>query len=158
MVFVHSSCPVELPVDAVFSYVVDYRKMPEWVFGIKRITPVGDLDHGEGAVFEGAIDLGPKTLSSTFEVRSWRTDDMIALASIGGFDFTSTVRFTALGAAQTLIDIELSYEFGGGLAGKALARTLEPLILVVLHHSERSLQHACIRDAMAPDPASETGG
>ncbi|GAA2400302.1 hypothetical protein GCM10009856_05790 [Mycolicibacterium llatzerense] len=146
-----------MPVDAVFSYMVDYRKMPEWVFGIKRITPVGDLEYGAGAVYEGALDLGPKTLSSTFEVTNWRTDDMIVLASIGGFDFTSTVRFTALGAAQTQIDIELSYKFGGGLAGKALARTLEPLILLVLQHSERSLQDACIRDSVAPDPASETG-
>lgn len=92
MVEIHTTGVIERSAADVFAYVADYRRMNEWVFGITSVRPVGDADYGPGAVFEGGVDLGPKTLSSTAEIQGWQQDHLIALRSLAGFDFTATLR------------------------------------------------------------------
>lgn len=143
MVRIHANDVIDLPVGSAFAYIADYRKMSDWVFGIKRIRPVGDQDSGIGAVFEGAVDLGPKALSSTFRLTDWQQDRLLGATSTAGFDFASTIRLSAKGIYRTGIDVDLDYEVTGGLFGKAVGRTLEPLIAVAVRHSLQSLRREC---------------
>ena len=50
----------EAPLDVVFAYVADYRNVPDWLFGVQTFEPVGDIDHGLGAVFDGADFSGAR--------------------------------------------------------------------------------------------------
>lgn len=147
MVRVTASDFVDLPAAAVFDYITDYRRMNEWVFGISKMVPVGDLDYGMGAIFEGVVNLGPTTLKSTAQITGWEQNSLIAFDSLSGFDFRSTVRLTAQGPNRTGLDVELAYEIGSGLPGRALARSLEPVIVMAGDHSVNKLKRACLEAA-----------
>lgn len=145
MVEVRTTGTIERPAAEVFAYVADYRRMTEWVFGITRVAPVGDADYGLGAVFEGAVDLGPKTLSSTAKISAWEQDRLIALDSLAGFDFTATLRLNPETVDRTALDFELLYATSGGIAAKAFGRSIEPLLALAARVTTSKLCEACLQ-------------
>jgi uncharacterized membrane protein len=128
------------PLDVVFAYVDDYRNATEWMFGLSRFAPVGDRDHGVGAVFDGTFQVRPVKLTSTIRVTAWQRNELIAYESVGGFTNSSVWRFHADGPAHTTVDVTFHYELPGGLAGRALGRALEPVVAVSIRHSEDALR------------------
>lgn len=128
------------PARLVFEYVDDYRTVPDWMFGISQFEPVGDQDRGVGAVFDGAIMLGPTTLRSTVKCIEWEQDTFVAVTSIRGFVNSSAWTFTPLGDDRTQLSVDFHYELPGGLAGKALGRVIEPFISIAIRHSETALR------------------
>lgn len=145
MVEVRTTGTIERSAADVFAYVADYRRMPEWVFGITRVVPVGDVDYGPGAVFEGAVDLGPKTLSSTAKIIAWEQNRLITLDSMAGFDFTATLRLNPEAADRTALDFELLYATSGGIAAKAFARSIEPLLALAARVTTSKLCETCLQ-------------
>lgn len=141
MVNIHHTSEANAPVSVVFGYIDDYRTVPEWMFGISEFEPKGAQDQGLGAVFDGSINLGPKTLNSTVEVTEWERDKVIALKSIKGFPNTSTWHFAALDATRTRLTVDFTYDLPGGLAGKALGRIIEPFVSIAIRHTEQTLRN-----------------
>lgn len=140
MVNIHHESEAAAPVSTVFAYIDDYRCVPEWMFGISEFEPVGAQDQGLGAVFDGSIQLGPKTLYSTVEVTAWEQDRVIALKSVKGFPNTSTWHFTPIGEARTRLTVDFTYDLPGGFAGKALGRVIEPFVAIAIRHTEQTLR------------------
>lgn len=128
------------PVSTAFAYVDDYRHATSWMFGLSTLAPAGELEHGLGARFDGTFVVKPVRLSSTIEVIEWEQDTVIAFNSVKGFPNSSTWRFTADGPQRSVIDVLFSYELPGGLAGKALARVLEPIVILSVRHSDAALR------------------
>lgn len=151
MVELSTSTSIDRPAAEVFAYLADYRRLTEWVFGITTVRPVGNLDYGLGAVFKGAVDLGPKTLSSEAKITDWEQDRRIAVASLAGFDFTATMRLHPETAARTGLNVELCYGTSGGVAAKAFSRSIEPLITMAARHTTEKLRHACTRAVVQPE-------
>ncbi|MGX1806092.1 SRPBCC family protein [Nocardia sp. NPDC055321] len=149
MVRLHTTGVIERPVDQVFEYVADYRRLTEWVFGITRVRSVGNTDYGPGAVYEGAVDLGPKTLSATARISEWEENRVIGLESVAGFEFTATLQLRAQATRHTALAIELVYGTSGGVAAKAVARGLEPLLAMAARHTTEKLCAACTAAAPA---------
>ncbi|CPT80694.1 Polyketide cyclase / dehydrase and lipid transport [Mycobacteroides abscessus] len=150
MVEIHTTGVIERSAADVFAYVADYRRMNEWVFGITSVRPVGDADYGPGAVFEGGVDLGPKTLSSTAEIQGWQQDHLIALRSLAGFDFTATLRLQPEAHDRTVLDFELSYGNSGGVAARAFSKTIEPLLALAARLTTDKLCETCTRATQPP--------
>lgn len=71
MTMVFASGTLELPAEAVFDYAVDYRRMPEWVFGLRTITPIGELSDRVGAEFRGTGKIGPIAMTGTSRITEW---------------------------------------------------------------------------------------
>lgn len=140
MVDIHHVGICEAPLHAAFAYLDDYRTATSWMFGLARFEPVGGLDHGLGAVFDGTFSVKPVKLSSRVEVTAWEQDEVIAFTSIKGFPNRSTWRFTAEGEARTKIDVIFTYELPGGLAGRALGKALEPIVGISVRHSDEALR------------------
>lgn len=140
MVDIHHTAIAEVPVDVGFGYVDDYRNVPKWMFGCNKFEPVGELDHGLGAVFDTAMQLGPTTLRSTVKIIEWELDKTIVLDSIKGFVNRSSWRFAALDGDRSELTVDFHYELPGGLAGKALGKIIEPFVSIAIKHTEQTLR------------------
>lgn len=140
MVDIYHEGTCAAPVDVAFAYLDDYRNATEWMFGLAKFEPVGELDHGLGAVFDGTFQVKPVKLRSTIKVTEWEPEKLIAFESIKGFRNWSTWRFVADGPEQTTIKVKFSYELPGGLAGRALGKALEPIVALSVRHSDEALR------------------
>ena len=140
MVQVRASAVGDVPVEAAFRYVDDYRNVPSWMYGISKFEPSGSQITGVGAVFEATIKLGPATLNTTVECTRWEENRLIALTSIKGFKNTSTWEFAAHGDDQVELTAVVDYELPGGLAGRALGKMIEPFVSIAVSHTERTLR------------------
>lgn len=140
MVDVHHEGSCAAPIEVAFAYLDDYRTATEWMFGLTKFEPVGELDHGLGAVFDGTFAVKPVKLHSTIKVTAWEQDELIAFESIKGFRNRSQWRFIAESPERTSIRVTFSYELPGGLAGRALGKALEPIVALSVRHSDEALR------------------
>lgn len=137
---IHHTAVADVPVDVVFAFVDDYRTVPNWMFGISRFEPIGERNHGLGATYDATMNIGPKALKSVVEVTEWKQDEVIAIESVKGMSNSSTWRFEPVGEGQTRLTVDFRYNLPGGLAGKALAAIVEPVVGGAIRHTEAKLR------------------
>lgn len=133
------------PVDYSFGYVTDYQSLPQWVLGLKRISPLTDQTRGTGAVFEGEVNLGPITLPIRMDFTEWLDNSAFAVRFSGGVDGTLAVSFEASGKLRTRLTVALQYSVGSGISGRVLDKTirafLAPSFRYVDHHLPRQIEN-----------------
>ncbi|MEV6320504.1 SRPBCC family protein [Nocardia sp. NPDC051787] len=125
--------------ESAFAYVNDYQNLPRFLHGVESFTPVGEQTEGLGATFDGHMKLGPASLKSRIEVIRWEKDYAIGVKSIKGFEIESTFLFHAKGDAQCTVDAIVDYRVPGGLAGRALGKTIEPFVKIAVQHTTQNL-------------------
>ncbi|MFC9553298.1 SRPBCC family protein [Rhodococcus sp. NPDC056960] len=164
MMHTHHSAVAIVPIDVAFDFIGNYRNVPSWAFGIYRFDPTGTLDHGLGATFDAAMQVGFKTIHSILTVTAWERNRLIALDSIDGFRNTSIWRFSATGICETQLTVDFSYQPPSGLTGKTLGRLLEPFAAQAIGHTELNLRrriedfNADIRTTHPWDPGNAAAG
>ncbi|TQC43346.1 SRPBCC family protein [Rhodococcus sp. WS4] len=164
MMHTHHTAVATVPIEVAFDFIGNYRNVPTWVFGISRFDPTGTLDHGLGATFDAAMQVGFKTLHSILTITAWERNRLIALDSIDGFENTSIWCFTATGLCETQLTVDFSYELPSGLTGKALGRLLEPFAAQAIGHTESNLRrriegfNADTRTTHTWDPGNAAAG
>lgn len=139
MVQIQSSSTISVPTAFAFDYVTDFTLMPEWLYGIQEIRCLNDVPFGVGAQYEGAIKLGA-TLRSAIEITAHEPNRLLATESRSGFVNQSSWRFRELGDELTEIHTTVDYELPGGLAGRLLAKAIEPFISIGVTSTERNLR------------------
>ncbi|MGW4364932.1 SRPBCC family protein [Nocardia takedensis] len=122
-----------------FRYVNDYRNLPHFLHGIQSFTPVGAQTEGLGAAFDGRMKLGPASLTSRVEINRWEEGVALGITSVKGFEIDSTFLFHPQGADRCTIDAIVDYRVPGGLAGRALGRTIEPFVKIAVKHTTDNL-------------------
>ncbi|HZS13700.1 MAG TPA: SRPBCC family protein [Candidatus Dormibacteraeota bacterium] len=130
---------IEAPVETVFAYVDDYRNTTKYMKDLTKWAPVGSQTHGKGAHFEVAMKAGPKVLDSSVLITHWTENKVIAWNSESGFRQTGKWAFRAKGGG-TEATFDMEYEFGGGLAGKVLAKAAEPFVKMNIEASVDELK------------------
>ncbi|MEU8895170.1 SRPBCC family protein [Nocardia sp. NPDC048505] len=125
--------------ESAFSYMNDYRNLTKFLYGIQSFTPVGTQVEGIGAAFDGHVKLGPASLKSRVEVDKWEENAVIGITTVKGFEIHSTFRFRPKSADECVIDALVDYRVPGGLAGKALGRTIEPFVKIAVKHTTENL-------------------
>lgn len=140
MIYVRHKAVAVVPVDLAFAHIDDYRNVPDWMFGITRFDPVGDCDQGLGARYDAAMQLGPKTMTSTVEVTEWERERIITLTSVAGFGTQSSWMFTPVGGDRTELSVDFGYQLPGGLAGRALGKLIEPFVVTAIRQTEANLR------------------
>jgi uncharacterized membrane protein len=141
MIHVRHSAVAAVPIDVAFTYIDDYRTVPDWMFGVSDFRPIGGFDQGLGSTFDASIHIGPTTLRSRLEVTAWEKDRVITLASLDGAANSSTWTFVALGPDKTELGVDFAYKLPGGLAGKALGLIVEPFVETAVKNTEATLRH-----------------
>lgn len=130
---------IDAPVETVFAYVDDYRNTTRYMKDLTKWQPVGSQTHGKGSHFEVAMKAGPKVLDSSVLINQWTENKVIAWVSQSGFQQTGKWAFKAKGAScEATFDME--YEFGGGIAGKLLAKAAEPFVKMNIESSVDELK------------------
>ncbi|ALG85408.1 SRPBCC family protein [Gordonia phthalatica] len=134
---------INSPREKVFAYVDDYRNVPEYMFGVGRFTPTTDVDHGLGSIFETAIKIGPKELTSTVECTEWVEGEVIKLESVKGFGADTEWRFAdGDEPGTTVLSVLFGYTLPGGLAGKVLGGLIGPFAEQGVKHTESKIRDA----------------
>jgi uncharacterized membrane protein len=137
---IHITAIAKVPVHAGFAYVDDYKNVPAWMFGVTRFEPVGEQTQGLGATFDATMQLGPKALNSRVTITEWERDRLITLASVDGISNSSTWRFAPASDDSTEMTVDFEYSLPGGLAGKVLAKIVEPIVGTAIKHTESTLR------------------
>jgi uncharacterized membrane protein len=130
------------PIETVFDYVDDYKNTTKYMRDLSKWKPVGSKSHGKGAVFEVGMKAGPKVLESTIEMDNWVKNKTIAWEATGGFWQKGSWVFKTVGK-KTQATYDMEYEFGGGIAGKLLAKAVEPIVRMNLEKSVAELKIQC---------------
>lgn len=125
--------------ESAFAYVNDYQNLSRFLHGIQSFTPVGAQTEGLGATFDGHMKLGPASLKSRIEVVRWEKDYAIGVKSIKGFDVESTFLFHDKSEGLCTVDAIVDYRVPGGLAGRALGKTIEPFVKIAVQHTTHNL-------------------
>lgn len=129
----------DAPVEVAFAYTADYRNVPSWLYGIEEFVPVGEQDHGLGAVFDGAMHVGV-TLRSRIEIDDFAEDALISFDTVKGFQIRSRWSFAATGETTSRVVADIAYELPGGIAGKGLGKVIEPFVRLAIKHSSADLK------------------
>lgn len=133
------SRPIDAPVETVFAYVDDHKNTTKYMKDLTKWKPVGEQTHGKGSHFEVAMKAGPKVLESSVLITQWTENKVIAWVSQSGFKQTGKWAFKAKpGGCEATFDME--YEFGGGIAGKVLAKAAEPFVKMNIESSVDELK------------------
>ncbi|WNV85248.1 SRPBCC family protein [Umezawaea sp. Da 62-37] len=128
MTEVHFVEKCDAPLEVAFEYLDDYRNVVEYWHGMTSYTPVGDLDHGLGSVYAAVSKIGPSTVKSTLKTIQWEKNALVAYKSTSGMDTSTTFTFSAVDASHSTVELRVEFHLPGGIAGKALEKTLEPFV------------------------------
>ena len=121
-----------------FAYVDDHTHVPDWMFGVEKFQPHGDLDHGLGAVFDVVVHLG-LPIRTRIEVTAWEQDRRIELDSVSGFRTESEWTFEPLDDSTTLITSSVTYHLPFGPAGRVMGKVMEPAVSKAVDRSSVAL-------------------
>ncbi|MGY2121413.1 SRPBCC family protein [Nocardia gipuzkoensis] len=125
--------------ESAFAFVNDYQNLPRFLHGVESFTPVGEQTEGVGATFDGHMKLGPASLKSRIEVVRWEENYAIGVKSIKGFEIESTFLFHDKSDRLCTVDAIVDYRVPGGLAGRALGKTIEPFVKIAVQHTTHNL-------------------
>jgi uncharacterized membrane protein len=133
------SITVEADVAAVFDYVADYRTATRYSKDLKKWEPITEVTEDVGARFDVELQLGPKAFASVVEIDSRTAPERFGWSSISGFQHSGRYTFAPAGAS-TDVTFVFDYTLPGGMAGRLLARTTEPLLKSSLAGNLRTLK------------------
>lgn len=128
MTEVHFVETCDAPVEVAFEYLDNYRNVLDYWHGMVSYTPVGALDHGLGSAYEAVSKIGPSTLKSTLKTVQWEKDVRVAYQSISGMKTSTTFDFSSIDASRSRVELRIEFHLPGGIAGKAMEKTLEPFV------------------------------
>lgn len=136
----HTAVVDDVPRDRVFDYINGYENVPKFMFGITKFDPITEATSGLGSRFKAALNVGPKTLTSTAETTAWVENELIELTAVEGFSVNTTWRFADHGDGGTSVDVHFAYNLPGGLAGRALKIIIEPFAAQAVKATEANLR------------------
>lgn len=140
MVHVHNESVIAAPQQFVFDYMGDFTNVPEWLFGITKLETISDIKQGLGAVYDGSMKLGPKTLHSVIKISRWEPPTAVETDHVSGFVFRSKWAVEAPSSESTRVIADIDYELPGGMAGRALGKIIEPFVAIAVRHSDETLR------------------
>jgi uncharacterized membrane protein len=140
---------IEADISVVFDYVSDYRNATKYSRDLKKWQPVTDVTDDVGAQFDVSLQLGPKAFDSRVEVDSRQDPEQFGWSSISGFQHSGRYALSSAGEGRTEVRFDFDYTLPGGMAGRMLARTTEPLLKASLANNLKTLKQQVEEQARA---------
>jgi uncharacterized membrane protein len=135
---------IQAPRERVFAYIDDYQNVPDYMFGLSRFAPTGDVDHGLDSEFETVIKVGPKELKSTVKCVEWVENEKIRLESVSGMGANTSWTFAdGEEAGTTVLTAEFDFKLPGGITGKVLGGLMGPFVDQAVKYTESKTRAAC---------------
>jgi len=140
MVHIHTEGVVAASQQFAFDYLSDFRNAPDWLFGVNKLTVVGEVTSGLGTVYDGSMALGPKTLHSVVKVARWEPPILFEHEYVSGFAVNSTWQVNSVDSAKSEVVVDIDYNVPGGIGGRVLGRLLGPLLSMAVERSRDTLR------------------
>ena len=137
---VTTSTTIDADISTVFDFVSDYRTATGYSRDLKKWEPVTEVTDDIGAQFDVSLQLGPKAFESRVEVDFRNDPKEFGFSSISGFQHSGRYVFEPAEGGGTLVTFVFDYTLPGGMAGRLLARTTEPLLKSSLASNLRTLK------------------
>jgi polyketide cyclase/dehydrase/lipid transport protein len=149
---------VDARVGVVFDFLSDLRNADEWLHGVTNMKLIGDREGGLGSRYLGTLKVGPKQFHSVIEVIGWEPNRLFATTTRSGFVSTSMWHTRALTSGRTEVSVDVVWHLPGGIAGRALAKLIEPIAKVAMAKSTEDLkrcveQMAVVRTLLTAESA-----
>jgi uncharacterized membrane protein len=146
---VTTSTTIDADISTVFDYVSDYRNATRYSRDLKKWEPVTEVTDDVGAQFDASLQLGPKSFDSRVEINSRTDPEHFGWASISGFTHSGRYDLADLGDGRTEVTFRFDYTLPGGMAGRLLAKTTEPLLKSSLASNLKTLKQQVEEQARA---------
>jgi uncharacterized membrane protein len=130
---------IKAPVSTVFAYVDDYRNTTKYMKDMTRWEPVGSKTHGMGSRFALSMKVGPLNIDGEVEIDQWVENQAIGWKTKKGFRQDGSWSFTEKGGG-TEAAFSVDFDLPGGIAGKMMAKAVEPAIKSTLEGSVKQLK------------------
>jgi uncharacterized membrane protein len=130
---------IKAPVSMVFGYVDDYRNTTKYMKDLAKWEPVGSKNHGTGSRFALALKAGPLNIEGEVEIDTWVENQAIGWKTKKGFRQDGSWSFRENGKG-TDATFTVDYDLPGGIAGKMMARAVEPVLKGTLETSVKQLK------------------
>jgi uncharacterized membrane protein len=130
---------IKAPVSTVFAYVDDYRNTTKYMKDMTRWEPVGSKTHGMGSRFALSMKVGPLNIDGEVEIDQWVENQAIGWKTKKGFRQDGSWSFQEKGGS-TEAAFSVDFDLPGGIAGKMMAKAVEPAIKSTLEGSVKQLK------------------
>ncbi|GAB2524202.1 SRPBCC family protein [Nocardia heshunensis] len=141
---------VGAPVEVAFTYTDNHQFVPDWAFGVVAFEPIGDSDHGSGAVFAATLRVGLWHPTIECEISDYRRNAVIEYtlrrrrtgkptSACANF-CVITLRFDPLGYGRAVLTSETEYWVPRGLTGKLLGKMAAALVQATVRRTESQLR------------------
>ncbi|MEC3958101.1 SRPBCC family protein [Nocardia sp. CDC153] len=141
---------VGAPVEVAFTYTDNHQFVPDWAFGVVAFEPIGDSDHGAGAVFAATLRVGLWHPTIECEITDYRRNAVIEYtlrrrrtgksASACSNFCVITLRFDPLGYGRAVLTSETEYWVPRGLTGRLLSTMAAALVQATVRRTESQLR------------------
>jgi uncharacterized membrane protein len=130
---------IKAPVSTVFEYVDDYKNTTKYMKDMTKWEPVGSKTHGKGSRFTLSMQVGPLNIDGEVEIDQWVENQAIGWKTKKGFRQDGSWSFTEKGGG-TEAAFSVDFDLPGGIAGKMMAKAVEPAIKSTLEGSVKQLK------------------
>ena len=119
------STDIPKPPDAVFPYLFEADKVPQWTTGLSSYERLDGGALGKGSKFRENLEVSGQKIDAELEITAFDPPHRAeSRTEIRGIDVTSTYALTPSGSGTRLTQtIEAS---GGGLKGRVLIPVIQP--------------------------------
>ncbi|AHH22356.1 hypothetical protein NONO_c76010 [Nocardia nova SH22a] len=144
---------VGAPVEVAFAYTDNHLFVPDWMFGVASFEPVGEAEHGPGARYTAALQLGLWHPAVECEITEYRRNAVLGYAlrrrrpgkaapaqERDSPATTLTLRVDPLGYGRSVLTFEVDYPELRGWPVRAGARALDAAVQAAVRRSEAQLR------------------
>lgn len=125
------------PIDQVWSFVSDPRRVLSFMSGVTRWEVEGEQATGLGARYRVLFRIGAAEIGGLIEIVEWEEPRELAWTSVTGVDQRGRWRMRELSRSRTKIELRMAYGVAGsGLWGWVAEQVAAP---VLSRHLRRTL-------------------
>ena len=131
---------IEAPRAAIWDYVSDGRRYPEFMADTDLWEVVGDHPGGIGARWAIRLRVGSAAVGGLVEITEFEPPGNLAFTSITGVAMRGRWRLRERRPGVTDVEVRLAYQSPGGLLGLVADRVSGPLVGRIFKRSLRNLR------------------
>jgi uncharacterized membrane protein len=142
-----ASSDVSAPPEAVWAWVGDLRRYPDFVAGLTHWEAEGRRRSGLGARYRALMRIGSADIGGLVEVVEFHPPADLAWNSVTGAEQRCRWRLRPLGEGETRVQLRLTYHVAGWapaawLIGRIAARAIRANLVQTLRELARQVEHS----------------
>lgn len=159
---VDATTTVLAPIEQVWSFVSDPKRMLSFMSGVTRWEVEGDRPTGLGARYRVLLRIGAAEIGGLIEVVEWEEPCELAWTSVTGIDQRGRWRLRELSRSRTKVELRMAYGVAGSgpwgwLAEQVAAPAVSRHLRRTLAQLRRMIEQEQLREGAAFRRTAQVG-